>query len=92
MTWPASPLGSRASWAGCPSKEQTAAYHQPAVLEHNALSAEVAAEQGVPYYDFAAEMPEDPEYWADGRHNNERGARLKAELFAAYLERNYLVH
>jgi hypothetical protein len=35
-------------------------------------------------------MPTDPQYWADGPHNNPSGALKKAELFAAFIERNFL--
>lgn len=53
--------------------------------EHNEVLREVAEEYGQPYFDFAAVMPRDESFWADGRHNNEAGARKKAELFASFL-------
>lgn len=80
------------SWAYSPLKNDYAAEPKwrRGFREHDEATRNVAAENGVPFYDFAAEMPTDPEYWADGAHNNERGARRKAELFAAYIERTFL--
>jgi hypothetical protein len=46
---------------------------------------EVAADQQIPLFDFAELMPQDAEYWADGRHVNEAGALVKARLFAKYI-------
>jgi hypothetical protein len=51
----------------------------------------VASELGTPLFDFAAEMPTDTIYWADGRHVNEAGALLKAQLFAAFLDASGLI-
>jgi len=56
------------------------------VLEHNALVERVAEELDVPFYDLAADMPRELEFWVEGRHNNARGAARKAELVAAWLE------
>jgi hypothetical protein len=30
-------------------------------------------------------MPQDAQYWADGRHSNEAGALVKAALFAEFI-------
>ena len=38
---------------------------------------EVAADQHIPLFDFAAVMPQDAKYWSDGRHVNESGALSK---------------
>lgn len=80
------------SWAYSPFKKDYTAdpKWQRGFREHDQVAREVAAENGVPFYDFAAEMPADSEYWADGAHNNERGARTKAELFASYIDRTFL--
>jgi lysophospholipase L1-like esterase len=80
------------SWANSPLKGDYVAEPKwrRGFAEHDDASRAVAAENGVPFYDFAAEMPAEPEYWADGAHNNERGARRKAELFAAYVEKTFL--
>jgi hypothetical protein len=81
-----------ASWAYCPARNDYAAnpLWQRGFREQNEVLRAVAREDSVPFYDFAAEMPTDPEYWADGPHNNERGALKKAELFAAFIERAFL--
>jgi hypothetical protein len=76
-----------ASWAYCPDHDDyasTDAYRR-GYLEMNEVIREVARAEGTRYYDFASEMPTDPDFWDDGRHNNERGARRKAELFAAFI-------
>ena len=46
---------------------------------------EVANSYGTYLFDFAAVMPQDRKYWSDGRHVNEAGALLKAELFADFI-------
>lgn len=56
--------------------------YQQGLRETNASIRAVAERRGAPLYDFAAEMPVELTYWADGRHNNAAGARLKAERFA----------
>ncbi len=79
------------SWARCPEKDREHAFHGAAVDEHNAVLARVAGEQGVAFFDFAARMPVDPALWADGRHTNAAGSRVKAELFAEFLRAEGLV-
>jgi lysophospholipase L1-like esterase len=80
------------SWAWSPHLDDYAseALFQQGFREHNEVSRRVALENDVPFYDFAAEMPQDPEYWSDGRHSSEKGARRKAELFAAFLDARVL--
>jgi hypothetical protein len=80
------------SWACSPAKGDYIAEPrwQRGIAEHNDVVRAVAAKNDLPFYDFAAEMTGEPEYWADGAHNNERGARRKAELFAAYLNETFL--
>ena len=56
------------------------------VAEHNAVIERLADELDVPFHDVAAEMPRELEYWAEGRHNNERGAQAKAEIVAGAIE------
>jgi hypothetical protein len=36
-------------------------------------------------------MPQDPKYWADGRHVNEAGAVEKAKLFAEFIDSQALI-
>lgn len=80
------------TWAWCPSFGDHAAdpLYQRAFAELNAVVREVARKNAVELFDFVALMPTDREYWADGRHSNERGARRKAELFAAFIAEHFL--
>ena len=50
----------------------------------------LAARMDAPFHDFAAEMPLDLEFWADGVHNTAAGARKKAELFASFIAAHFL--
>ena len=36
-------------------------------------------------------MPKDSEYWADGFHVNEKGAAVKADLFAEFIHDSGLI-
>ena len=73
------------TFAWCTSKRDYVAHagYRRGLDETNASTRAVAARRGAPLYDFKAQMPEDENLWADGRHNSEAGARKKAELFAA---------
>jgi lysophospholipase L1-like esterase len=75
------------TWAYSPYLKDYAAqdYYQHGFKENNDVVKEVAADQHVPLFDFAAVMPQDAKYWADGRHVNETGALVKARLFAEYI-------
>jgi lysophospholipase L1-like esterase len=75
------------TWAYSPYLKDYAAqdYYQHGFKENNDVLKEVAADQHVPLFDFAAVMPQDAKYWADGRHVNETGALAKARLFAEYI-------
>ena len=55
------------------------------VAQMNETLAKVAREQNVSYYDLAGEWPDDTSCWDEEIHNNEAGARLKAELIAKYI-------
>ncbi|MBK7874476.1 MAG: SGNH/GDSL hydrolase family protein [Planctomycetes bacterium] len=81
-----------ASWASCPSKGDFAGeeLYQRAFRENNAVLAEVARSNKLPWFDFEPAMSKDPELWADGAHVNERGAALKAELFARFVAEHVL--
>lgn len=54
--------------------------------EINDVIRNVGLTHDVPVYDFAAEMPMAKEYWADGVHVNEAGARRMGELFAGFMD------
>lgn len=57
------------------------------IAEHNEVMKALADKHDVPLYDFAAVFPKDPSlYITDSVHVNERGSRLKAKMFADYLE------
>ena len=81
-----------ASWASCPSKGDFAGeeLYQRAFRENNAVLAEVARAKQLPWFDFEPAMSKDPALWVDGAHVNERGAALKAELFARFVAEHVL--
>ncbi|TFH22361.1 MAG: SGNH/GDSL hydrolase family protein [Myxococcales bacterium] len=62
-----------------------------ALREHNEVIRSVSESGRVAYYDFAAEFPTDEGLFTDGRHVNEKGARVKGRLFADFLVDNGLV-
>jgi hypothetical protein len=59
--------------------------------EMNQVIKDIATETGVNLFDFASVFPTDKIYFTDGRHVNEKGAKLKAKLFANYLIEKELV-
>lgn len=59
--------------------------------EMNTVIRDIAEEMGVNFFDFANYFPKDKRYYSDGRHVNEEGVKLKAELFAEYLIKNKLI-
>jgi hypothetical protein len=61
-------------------------YYQQAYGEQNEIIRGFAGTHYVPVFDLAAEMPQAEEYWADGRHVNEAGALMKAQLFAQFID------
>jgi lysophospholipase L1-like esterase len=81
------------TWAHSPYLNDYASegYYQQGFQENNDVVKEVAANRQLPLFDFAEVMPQDAEYWADGRHVNEAGALVKARLFAEYLHDQGLI-
>ena len=81
------------TWAYSPYLNDYAseAYYQQGFKENNDVEKEVAMDQRIPLFDFAAVMPQDARYWADGRHSNEAGALLKAKLFAEFIDAQGLI-
>jgi lysophospholipase L1-like esterase len=65
--------------------------YQQGFEENNRVMKEVANQNQIPVFDFASMMPQDPSYWADGRHSNEAGAMLKASLFAEFIDNEGLI-
>jgi lysophospholipase L1-like esterase len=76
-----------ATWAYSPYLNDYASkdYYQHGFQENNEVVKEVANRHHIPFFDFAAVMPQDAKYWADGRHSNEAGALVKARLFAEFI-------
>jgi len=82
-----------ASWAWCPDFEGDYAsrpHYQRGFAEVNEASKRVGEREGVAFYDHVAQMPKERKYWADGRHVNAEGARVKAELFADFIAPRFL--
>lgn len=81
------------TWAYSPYLNDYAAegYYQQGFKENNDVTKEVATIGHIPLFDFAAVMPQDAEYWADGRHVNEAGALVKAKLFAEFIDAQGLI-
>ena len=52
---------------------------------------EVALSHDISLFDFAEVMPQEAIYWADGRHVNETGALVKAQLFAEFIDSQGLI-
>jgi len=76
------------TWAHSPYFDDYAStpYYQQGFRENNSVVRHVANKYSVPLFDFAKAMLPAKMYWADGRHVNEMGALLKAELFAAFIQ------
>ena len=59
--------------------------YNSAYRENNRLLQAMATETGQQFFDFAAKFPTEKRWYSDGRHVNESGAQLKAELFGDFL-------
>jgi hypothetical protein len=81
------------TWAYSPylSDYASKAYYQQGFDENNEVVKGVADHHHILLFDFAAVMPQDAEYWADGRHSNEAGALVKAALFAEFIDTQRLI-
>jgi len=62
-----------------------------ALAEMNECTRVIAGENNVPLFDLEKVFPMDKQYYTDGRHLNEKGAALKAELVADFLTKNHLI-
>ena len=84
-----------ATWAynGKKSDYISEQYYQSGVAEHNKILKNIGKNHNVPVYDFAKEMPgaSCPDCWHDGRHVTRKGAKIKAKLFARYIDRAGLI-
>ena len=81
------------TWAHSPNLNDYAAedYYQQGFRENNDVVKDVAGSHDIPMFDFAAVMPQEAIYWADGRHVNETGALVKAQLFAEFIDSQGLI-
>ena len=82
-----------ATWAYSPQKGDYASteHYIQGFQEGNAIILKLGQELGVPVFDFASVMPQDANYWQDGRHVNYDGVALKATLFSDFIHRNGLI-
>lgn len=81
-----------ATWAWSDQLDDYAAtpHYQRGFRENNEVVLAVAEANGVPVFDFAGAMTKEAAVWSDGRHVNEEGARMKAEMFAAFIDEHFL--
>lgn len=81
------------TWAHSPYLNDYASkgYYRDGFKENNDVVKAVATDRNIPVFDFAAVMPQEAIYWADGRHVNEAGALIKARLFAQYIDDHGLI-
>jgi len=68
------------------SEEYALAYE-----ENNSMLRKIAETTDVHFFDFADKFPTSKRYYTDGRHVNEEGSQLKAQLFGDFLIENQLV-
>ena len=82
-----------ATWAYSPHLKDYAANpdYQRAFQEHNMITRQVAQKYQIPLLDFNQLMPQDPQYWHDGRHVNDKGALYKAQLFTDFIFQQKLI-
>jgi len=62
-----------------------------ALQEMNGRVLSLGQELEVPVFDFASVFPTTPQLYIGAVHNTEEGARLKASMFADFLERSGLL-
>ena len=76
-----------ATWAYSPLFEDYAStqHYQLGFKENNEAVRNVTEKHIIQLFDFVKVMPSDKRFWHDGRHVNEEGALLKANLFAEFL-------
>ncbi len=66
------------------------AAYQRALREGNEVLRTVARKNAVPLFEFSTAMDPDPALWSDSLHVNAAGARVMAELFAAFIHAQFL--
>jgi lysophospholipase L1-like esterase len=60
-------------------------FRRPAIIQHNAITARVAQENGVLFFDYAALAPTDKNSWVDAVHLTTRGSLEQARDVAKFL-------
>ena len=81
LTWAYSPLDFPIAGGG----GMVHPHLRQGVDEHNAIVRRVAQEEGALFYDLAAAMPTDVQYWVNGIHMKAAGTAEMARQIAAYL-------
>lgn len=62
------------------------------IVEHNQVIKQVGRETGAKVFELDKTiLPLNKSFWSDGRHNNEAGARRKAELIAEFMVDNDMI-
>ncbi|MBO9999895.1 MAG: hypothetical protein J7641_12990 [Cyanobacteria bacterium SID2] len=59
--------------------------YQIAIAEHNEVLKNIARTHNASLFDFASMFPRELQYFEDGVHVTEVGARLKAQMFANFM-------
>jgi lysophospholipase L1-like esterase len=67
-------------------------YALAAAEEHNTLARRLSEEMNVPYYDLAADFKYTADQWWSAVHMTPQGTHQQAELYAAFLVENDLLH
>lgn len=80
-----------ATFAWCDAKNDYVSWpaYQRAIREGNEAIRAAARKNGVPLFEFETAMDRDKELWADSRHVNADGARVMAELYAAFVHERF---
>ena len=81
------------TWAHTPYFNDYAStlVYQIGFSEHNDVLRSIAIEKNIPLIDFAKYMSKDVNYWADGRHLNEKGVKLKTQYFFEYIMKKNMI-
>jgi lysophospholipase L1-like esterase len=83
VTWPFS--GKVGDYVSLP-------HYRQGVADLNRDLRELAMQLRIPMFDLATKMPDDPKYWRDGRHVNEKGAELEGLMLAQFLMESRLIN
>ena len=81
LTWAYSPLDFPIDGGGGMVHQ----YLQDGVDEHNAIVRRLAEDEGTLFFDLAASMPKDEEYWVNGVHMRSAGTAEMARQLGEYL-------